>query len=55
MYLQSRGQQTIAYGIPSSVQFSSSVVSDPLDPMNCSTTVLPVHNQLLEFTQIHVH
>ena len=25
------------------------------DPMNCSTPVLPVHHQLLEFTQTHVH
>ena len=26
-----------------------------LDPMNCSTAGLPVHHQLLEFTQTHVH
>ena len=25
------------------------------DPMNCSTSGLPVHHQLLEFTQTHVH
>ena len=25
------------------------------DPMDCSTPGLPVHHQLLEFTQIHVH
>ena len=25
------------------------------DPMNCSTTGLPVHHHLLEFTQTHVH
>ena len=25
------------------------------DPMNCSTPGLPVHQQLLEFTQTHVH
>ena len=25
------------------------------DPMNCSTLVLPVHHQLLEFTQTHAH
>ena len=25
------------------------------DPMNCSTPSLPVHHQLLEFTQTHVH
>ena len=36
----------------SSVQFSHSVVSDSL---NHSKPGLPVHHQLLEFTQIHVH
>ena len=25
------------------------------DPMKCSTPGLPVHHQLLEFTQTHVH
>ena len=25
------------------------------DPMNCSTSGLPVHHHLLEFTQTHVH
>jgi len=25
------------------------------DPMNCSTPGLPVHHQLLEFTQTHLH
>ena len=25
------------------------------DPMNCSTPGLPVHHQLLEFAQTHVH
>ena len=40
-----------------SVQFSSDVQSCPIlcDPMNCSTPGLPVHHQLPEFTQIHVH
>ena len=39
----------------SSVQFSCSVVSDSLRPMNRSTPGLPVHHQLLEFTETHVH
>ena len=41
----------------SSVQFSSVTQSCPTlwDPMNCSTPGLPVHHQLPEFTQIHVH
>ena len=37
------------------VQFSYSVISDSLDPMNHSTPGLPVHHQLPEFTQTHVH
>ena len=39
----------------SSVQFSRSVVSSSLNPMNHSTPGLPVHHQILEFTQTHVH
>ena len=36
-------------------QFSHSVASDSLDVMNCRTPGLPVHHQLPEFTQTHVH
>ena len=38
-------------------QFSSVTQScpTPCDPMDCSTPGLPVHHQLLEFTQTHVH
>ena len=38
-------------------QFSSVAQSCPTlcDPMNSSTPGLPVHHQLLEFTQTHVH
>ena len=36
-------------------QFSRSVVSDSLWPLDCSTLGLPVHHQLPEFTQTHVH
>ena len=39
----------------SSVQFSCSVVSDSLRPHDCSTPGLPVHHQLPESTQTHVH
>ena len=39
--------------IPSSVQSMSSLTL--CDPMNCSMPGLPVHHQLLEFTQTHVH
>ena len=40
-----------------SVQFSSVAQLCPTlcDPMDCSTPGLPVHHQLPEFTQIHVH
>ena len=40
-----------------SVQFSSVAQSCPtlFDPMDCNTPGLPVHHQLLEFTQTHVH
>ena len=40
-----------------SVQFSSVSQSCQTlcDPMDCSTPGLPVHHQLLEFTQTHVH
>ena len=39
------------------IKFSSVPQSCPTlcDPMNCSTPGLPVHHQLPEFTQIHVH
>ena len=40
--------------IPSSVQFSCSVVS-LCNPMNHSTSGLPVHHQHPEFTQTHIH
>ena len=41
----------------SSVQFRSVVQLCPTlcNPMNCSTSGLPVHHQLPEFTQTHVH
>ena len=41
--------------IGSSVQFSHSVVSDSLWPMDCSTPGFPVHHQLRELAQTHVH
>ena len=37
------------------IQISHSVVSTLCNPMNRSTPGLPVHHQLLEFTQTHVH
>ena len=45
------------YFIVCSVQFSSVAQSclTLCDPMNRNTAGLPVHHQLLEFTQTHVH
>ena len=45
------------YKMPSSVQFNSVAQSCPTlcDPMNRSTPGLPVHHQLPEFAQTHVH
>ena len=42
---------------PNYFQFSSVAQSCPTlcDPMNCSTPGLPVHHQLLEFTETQVH
>ena len=42
---------------PLPIQFSSVAQSCPTlcDPMNRSMPGLPVHHQLLEFTQIHIH
>ena len=45
------------YVLMCSVPFSSVTQSRPTlcDPMNCSTPGHPVHHQLPEFTQTHVH
>ena len=53
----SGGKQSLPTLIFSSVQFSSVAQSCPTlcSPMNCSTPGLPVHHQLPEFTQTHVH
>ena len=44
-------------GVLDYLQFSSVAQLCPIlcDPMNCSTPGLPVHHQLPEFTQTHVH
>ena len=55
--LQSTGSQKSQTWLSDSVQFSSVAQSclTLCDPMNCSTPGLPVHHQLPEFTQTHVH
>ena len=47
----------ILYLIRTSVQLNSAIQSYPTlcNPTDCSTPGLPVHHQLLEFTQTHVH
>ena len=54
-YFAIRKSHTNAYQLMN--QFSSVAQSCPTlcDPMNCSTPGLPVHHQLPEFTQTHVH
>ena len=55
--LRMQRMKIMASGPISSVQFSSVAQSclTLCDPMNRSTPGLPVHHQLLEFTQTHVH
>ena len=52
-----KGPYSQGSGLSSSVQFSSLAQSCPTlcDPMNCSMPGLPVHHQLLEFTQTQAH
>ena len=55
-----RGGEGEMYGksnMETYIQFSSVAQSCPTlcDPMNCSTPGLPVHHQLPEFIQTHVH
>ena len=44
-----------AAGDFSSVQLSHSVMSDSLQYMDCSMPGFPVHHQLQELSQTHVH
>ena len=48
-------QSALLDTVSSSVQFSLSVVSDSLQPHESQHASLPIHHQLLEFTQTHVH
>ena len=53
----SSNQPPVLISSTSSVQFSSGAQPCPTlcDPMGCSTPGFPVHHQLPEFTQTHVH
>ena len=55
-YISCIGRQTL-YHWATCIQFSSVARSclTLCDPVNCSTPGLPVHQQLPEFTQTHVH
>ena len=56
--IKKKNQNIICFQLSKTVFISvqsSSVMSTVCDPMNCSTPGLPVHHQLLEFTQTHVH
>ena len=57
LLLSFRRKRAGALLLISSIQFSSVAQPCPtlFDPMNCSTPGLPVHHQLPEFTQTHVH
>ena len=48
-------QQNAKYFRCSSVQFIAQSCPTLCNPMNCSMPGLPVHHQLSEFTQTHVH
>ena len=56
IYSRGKHHTPPVHGFPT-VQFSSVAQSCPTlcDPVNHSTPGLPVHHQLLEFTQTHVH
>ena len=49
--------ETLNYIIKQFIQFSSVTQSCPTlcNPMDCTMPGFPVHHQLLEFTQTHVH
>ena len=55
--LQSMGSERVRHDLEAEQQFSSVAQSrlTLCDPMNCSMPGLPVHHQLPEFTQTHVH
>ena len=54
--IRGRRGRCLPLRFPRSVQFSSAQLCPTLcDPMNHSTPGLPVHHQLPEFTQTHVH
>ena len=55
MLYELQRERLLNYNLFSSVQFSPQSCLTLCDPMNRSTPGLPVHHQLPEFTQTHVH
>ena len=57
IYLRNTSYQNCSLSKKKQVQFSSvaQLCLTLCNPMNCSTSCLPVHHQLPEFTQTHVH
>ena len=57
MFKGNQSYQLLTYSSQERIQFSSVTQSCPTlcDPMNCSMPGLPVHHQLPELTQTHVH
>ena len=54
VFLLPSGSMPAGQNLFSSVQSLNGVLT-LCDPMDCSTPGLPVHHQLLEFTQTHIH
>ena len=55
MHWLAQREMVSSNGLISSAEFSQWVLSDSFRPKDCSTPGLPVHHQLPEFTQTHVH
>ena len=47
--------KNFSYWSSSSVQFSCSVVSNSMWPLDCTTSGFPIHRQFPEIAQTHVH
>ena len=54
-FLFSFQENSLEYGLWLGNQFSCSVMSNSLEPKDCSTPGFPVHHQLPELTQTNVH
>ena len=55
IFIQWKTTLMLRFGVSQSVSSVTQLYPTLCDPMNHSTPGLPVHHQLLEFTQTHVH